>query len=168
MALGRTHFRIEAVIGAGLIAAAFAPQTRHIIPRELSEPMVRAFLGGYLFALIWLSPDLDLPQCDARRRWGPLGFIWFLYPKLFSHRGASHSILFGTLTRLVYLAVVIGLPAAAGLWATGAEFHDPHVLYRSHVEPYRREIVACLAGVYLNDLIHIVVDMFTDEIPGTA
>lgn len=166
MALGRTHFQIEAVVGAGLIAAAFSPQTRHLIPRELSAPVLHAFLGGYVFALLWISPDLDLPQCDARRRWGPLGFIWFLYPKIFSHRGISHSVLFGTLTRLLYLIAVVGVPTAAAAAACG--IRDPWPLYRAHVEPYQVEIAACLAGVYVNDLIHIVVDMFSGEVPGTS
>lgn len=74
----------------------------------IGRPFYPLFLiaGGCFFGL-WLSPDLDLPHCNARKRWGVLQFIWTPYDRFFKHRSfASHFPIIGTGLRLIYLLVV--------------------------------------------------------------
>lgn len=56
-----------------------------------------------------MSPDLDLAEqnVNSKKAWGPLGFIWVPYGKMFSHRGLSHTWIVGPLTRLGYLTLLL-------------------------------------------------------------
>jgi uncharacterized metal-binding protein len=74
-------------------------------------------LIGYTVGWLFLSPDLDLPRSNPKRRWGLLGFIWIPYDQTHKHRGRSHWPLFGSLERLAYLALPVGIAA----WFINAE-----------------------------------------------
>lgn len=113
------------------------------------------FAGAYLFSSLLLSPDLDLRHNRSRRRWGLLGFIWVPYTKIFKHRGVSHSLLFGTLTRLGYLGLLALLIAFAlsyfNIWAipldpVSAPLIDPKLLG------------ILVAGLWLPNIIHTLTD----------
>jgi uncharacterized metal-binding protein len=79
-------------------------------------PQTGSALGvGLLFGTLLVTPDLDLQLNDARRRWGPLKFIWAPYAALSRHRGMSHTYLLGATIRLLYLALW-GLAPAYVLW----------------------------------------------------
>lgn len=62
-----------------------------------------ALAAGVVFGTLFVTPDLDLALNDARRRWGPLRFIWAPYAALSRHRGISHTYLAGPVIRLAYL-----------------------------------------------------------------
>lgn len=64
------------------------------------------YLGAGLVSTLYLSPDLDLRESRPSRRWGPLSLLWEPYRLLHPHRGASHTYLYGPLSRLLY----VGLP----------------------------------------------------------
>lgn len=83
------------------------------------------------------------------RRWGRLAFLWWPYAKLFRHRGISHHVLWGPLTRLLYLTVVAG-GVAAGV---GALIGRPLSLGRLPIDGW-----AVLAGVYVPNVAHVMVD----------
>lgn len=110
------------------------------------------FSLAYLFSSRFLSPDLDLKANSARKRWGPLGFIWGPYARAFKHRGASHSLVVGPLTRLVYLAMIFGLVAVGlsyiglALPATAPEWVTP------------RTIGVVVAGLYTPNVLHVLLD----------
>lgn len=70
----------------------------------------------------WISPDLDMPNkmVEAKRRWQntiiflPLVWWWELYARIFSRFGghrslATHFPILGTITRLVWISVPVGL-----------------------------------------------------------
>lgn len=67
-----------------------------------------SFLVGGIFANYLASPDLDLRQCNARRRWRKLGMGWywnFYVQAAGCHRSSfSHAPLIGTIGRLMFLA----------------------------------------------------------------
>jgi uncharacterized metal-binding protein len=80
----------------------------HLAWERLSPSDVLLFTLAYLFSLLWLSPDLDLDRGSrSMRRWGILAAIWVPYAKLMRHRGLSHSLFAGFVTRLAYLAVFL-------------------------------------------------------------
>jgi uncharacterized metal-binding protein len=60
--------------------------------------------GAYLAGICWLSPDLDI-ESKPWHRWGILKVLWVPYQKLIPHRGLSHWLVIGTLSRVLYLAL---------------------------------------------------------------
>jgi uncharacterized metal-binding protein len=65
--------------------------------------------GGFLFSGLMFGPDLDI-YSKQYQRWGLLRFIWLPYRKVLNHRSwLSHGPVIGTLLRLLYLSVWIGL-----------------------------------------------------------
>lgn len=95
---GKTHNIINLSAGALLI-----------VPGMILNPMQvenYCVAGGIALSTFLLSPDLDMDGTEPDKGWGILEKIWNPYSKLFRHRGISHMPIIGTLTRLVYLAVV--------------------------------------------------------------
>ncbi|MEQ8821812.1 MAG: DUF2227 family putative metal-binding protein [Sumerlaeia bacterium] len=160
MPQGKVHFVIEASVALAAGAAyAFIPAVREAMP---TDGLLRVFwpglIAGYLFGLFFISPDLDLPNSFVRSRWGPLGFIWDPYMILFKHRGMSHSFLFGTLTRLAWLAFLLALPVlVAGIVVVKMEWLRAADALR-YLPEGTMALGGFVAGCYLNDLVHIATD----------
>jgi len=103
MPSGKVHLRIEMVILAGCLALG-----SYLVKEELIEAVhLTVFFGAYLFSSFFLTPDLDLKQSLAFRRWGIARVLWVPYARLFRHRALSHSILLGPLTRILYLGFIL-------------------------------------------------------------
>ncbi len=111
---GWYHGRITIIfspIAALIGCAAF------FIPLEIWQRGVLAFIG--CLAGIFITPDLDLQALStAEVIWVKVpvvgytmmhfwSWFWFPYASLFKHRGSSHSVLKGTLSRIVYLLIWI-------------------------------------------------------------
>ena len=72
--------------------------------------------GAMLFGGLMFGPDLDI-QSRQYTRWGVFRFIWWPYKVMFSHRSRwSHGIIFGTLIRVVYFALVLAVLAVAAVY----------------------------------------------------
>lgn len=142
MPSGRTHLRFElATLPLWTIGGA--------ILRVPWEELV-AFTLSYLGASLLLSPDLDLAGSAPARRWGPLRFLWRPYVWIFRHRGLSHSILLGPLTRLLYLGLLGFLVWIALYLAFGI---------RVGWHPPRPTLVAAVAtGIYFSNFLHVLLD----------
>jgi uncharacterized metal-binding protein len=145
MPFWKVHFGIEAgvlagcaIVGAGLVRRG-----------SLSSESLLAFAGGFAFSMFFLSPDLDLTRSRPTRRWGWLSFLWWPYAKVFRHRGVSHHVLWGPLTRLGYLALVAGAVAVAVGALTGR---------RLAVDRLPIDGWAVLVGVYVPNVAHVLVD----------
>lgn len=142
---GREHLRLELALLPVFLGGVW------LLGRDVvTLPELGVFGGAYLLSSFLLSPDLDLRYNSARRRWGPLGFIWIPYSKVFKHRGLSHNPLLGPLTRIGYLfllgALVIYLLRLGGL----------QVGFRFSVS---KDWLAMIAlGLYLPNLLHISYD----------
>ena len=128
--------------------------------RERFTTCVVGFCLAYLFSMFFLSPDLDLDRCRARSNWGILGIFWYPYSKIFRHRGISHSIIFGMVTRILYLILMVmllqfGLRRFLGI-DIGVSVTD-----LSHGRPPDFYLVGSIAaGLYIPDLMHIILDRF--------
>lgn len=145
MPSGRTHLALEAGILTASVAVGWAGVCRGLIaPSSLA-----AFAGGFAFSMLFLSPDLDLARSRPTRRWGALAVFWRPYAWLFRHRGLSHHLVWGPLSRLLYLAA-LGAAAYAGLAAVVGAPDVP------------REALplgaAALAGIYVPNVAHVVAD----------
>lgn len=84
--------------GIALITIPFIPY---------SPTSALSFLVGGSIGTLFLSPDIDLRKSRASYRWGALSFLWEPYRALHPHRGASHTYLYGPLSRLVYLGIIV-------------------------------------------------------------
>jgi uncharacterized metal-binding protein len=108
-----------------------------------------AFSAAFLFGTLLVTPDLDLQLNDARRRWGPLRFIWAPYAALSRHRGMSHTYFAGPLVRLAYLAVWC-LPVVALALSLNLDDFPP-------VIPLTWVITALL-GYFTSQWLHLLCD----------
>ncbi len=160
MPSGKTHLRIELLLLPVWVAMGFVAESYRVI--AIGWEGMAIFAGAYLFSSLLLSPDLDLRHNRSRRRWGPLGFIWIPYTKVFAHRGISHSLLLGTLTRLVYLGI-LALVIALGLgyfrvWTISLDFLK--------TAPLDLRLVGILvAGLWLPNIMHTLTDRIHSALP---
>jgi len=142
----RAHLKIEmTLLAASTIGVAILKCEGMIHWRDGA-----VFLFAYLFSSLFLSPDLDLLQSRASRRWGIGRILWFPYAKIFPHRRLSHHLLFGPLTRILYLGAIVLVISWGIELITGRSLH----LFL----PVRPILVPVLCGLYLPNQIHIVVD----------
>jgi uncharacterized metal-binding protein len=145
MPSGRTHLAIEAGILSAFAVAGAVLVRKGSLPTE----SLLSFLGGFAFSMIFLTPDLDLVRSRPTRRWGRLSILWWPYAKIFRHRGVSHHIVWGPLTRIAYLTLL----AAAAAVGIGALFGRPVSFGEPHASAW-----AILAGAYVPNIVHTVTD----------
>lgn len=155
MPSGKTHAAVELALGPVFGAAYYV-----VLQPDGGE--LAAFAGAYLFSSLWLSPDLDLPKNAARRRWGPLGFLWAPYSKVFKHRGLSHSLVWGPLTRLIYLGLVLAA-VIAGLSYLGGLTLPPAERAEGVLED-RGLLRALGVGLYLPNVLHVLLDRWVSAV----
>lgn len=157
MPSGKTHIRID-VFFLLLMAAAALYFWDDLVQRFGRDRLVEQsaiFTTSYLFGTFLLSPDLDLKDNISAKNWGLLRLFWRPYATLFRHRGISHAPIAGTLTRILYMAVVIYVVLAAA-----------NALFDMKIRMSFRDLRAAnwnlaltaLAGVCLPDLLHVMTD----------
>jgi len=122
MANGRSH----AAAAAGLLTAA-AVASGAAIYLAPSPTTVALAVGAVLGAMggLLVTPDIDQVDITHEERrlirlFAPLGWLWTLYWAPYSlvmpHRGWSHTVPWGTLGRILYVAIPAGILAyIAGL-----------------------------------------------------
>lgn len=151
MPSGTTHQRTEMIALPALVGGA-------IYGDLLTPAEIAIFTGAYVFSSLLLSPDLDLKVNSARRRWGPLGFIWAPYARAFKHRQTSHDLVIGPLTRLAHLAIVFGL-VAVGLSSIGLTLPTTAPAW---VTP--QAIGVLIAGLYVPNVLHVLLDRLVSAV----
>ena len=113
MPSGKTHDAITLLLAAPTFAAAWGATG--------SAVLAVAATAGTLFGGLMFGPDLDILSRQYTR-WGPFRLLWWPYRVVFRHRSRwSHGIIFGTLIRVVYFALVLTLLACL---AAPALAHD--------------------------------------------
>jgi uncharacterized metal-binding protein len=97
-----THVRsakLVAGIGAVVLFAA------GISPLQIVEALV-----VFMFTVMYLSPDLDLPRVEPVKRWGWLGILWAPFEKTVAHRSKwSHGWILGAITIQLYFLMIASL-----------------------------------------------------------
>jgi uncharacterized metal-binding protein len=101
MPSGQTHDRIT-LWSLPLVAGLTFDRTQ-------SGSLTLLVSGGYLFSGLMFGPDLDI-HSRQYRRWGILRWIWLPYRRSMRHRSVlSHGLIIGTVVRLLYLLLWLGL-----------------------------------------------------------
>lgn len=112
-----------------------------------SSPSERALVVSGILTGAVITPDLDLAENFADEH------SWILYGLLFKHRGISHWPVIGTLTRAVYLGLlVVPLFIAWGKWE----------LIRSWILSIW--FMVWLAGLVAADVLHWLMDISSTKI----
>ena len=108
MPSGKTHDAITIILAAPTFAVAWG----------LSGTLALALVATctMLFGGLMFGPDLDI-QSRQYTRWGIFRFLWLPYRGMFRHRSRwSHGIIFGTLIRVIYFAIVLALVVSIAVY----------------------------------------------------
>ena len=101
MPSGKTHDAITFILAVPTFVVAWGLTGN---PALAALATVAMLFGGLMF-----GPDLDI-QSRQYTRWGVFRFLWLPYRMMFRHRSRwSHGIIFGTLIRVVYFALILAL-----------------------------------------------------------
>jgi uncharacterized metal-binding protein len=166
MPSGKTHDLVTLALAAPTFAAAWGLTG--------SLTLSAAATGAMIFGGLMFGPDLDI-QSRQYTRWGVFRFLWFPYKAAFRHRSRwSHGIVFGTLIRVVYFALVLTLLLWAFVYArafftAGGEVPG----WREVVQVWRtlegaaaargigpHVLLAVLAGLWWGAASHTLTDVF--------
>jgi uncharacterized metal-binding protein len=163
----RTHTGVNFGIGLPVIYYGV------FIQNYLNRDLVLIASASFIWATFFLSPDLDLGQSKVTQNWGALKPLWWGYYKLFKHRGLSHSLIFSSFTRIIYLTFMMaflyfGSHLVIDLYA-GTEIKEAAISLQgrfldslsqssSKIVEYKEYLLASVLGIVFSDWIHIVMD----------
>jgi uncharacterized metal-binding protein len=152
MALGNTHRKLNFIIawpiGLFILFYTLSPHWYYYLIYTL------AFGVNTLI----LNPDLDLAHKVSLKTWrGFLHLPFYPYGYFFSHRGISHSLTLGTLSRALY---IIFLCILVILLTFGVGEIENFFLF---LIKHGRVWVLILATFYYADLFHLFVDKISDR-----
>jgi uncharacterized metal-binding protein len=168
MPSGRTHDSITLWMLPILAGATFGLTQRAEVTVLIT--------AGFLFGGLMFGPDLDIHSTQYKR-WGPLRWIWLPYRKLMRHRSLlSHGPIIGTVGRVCYLAIWLGLLLYLGLIgvaiARSSFSNQPHWLTFTQqssqattaslftaLYQHPLEGLAALVGLELGAMSHILADV---------
>ncbi len=100
MPSGKTHIKINWIV---LILINVLILAFH---QDISIKHCFLFNTIYILTSYFISPDLDIDS-SVYKRWGLLKLIWWPYRELMKHRQTSHSIIWGPVSMLLYLTMLI-------------------------------------------------------------
>lgn len=156
MPSGRTHDQITLGMLPGVAVVALVLSQSASLTLSLS--------GAFLFSGLMFGPDLDIYSVQYKR-WGWLRGIWLPYQKLLHHRSwLSHGPLIGTVLRLVYLGIWLGIGAVLiGVLLTQAGdivIDSQSLLQQAELQSrrYLPEGLAGLLGLELGAMSHAFSD----------
>jgi uncharacterized metal-binding protein len=143
-----------------------------------SSSLTLVLSGSYLFSGLMFGPDLDV-YSHQYKRWGLLRWIWLPYRRSMRHRSFwSHGLLAGTIVRVAYLFIWIGLLGSSGILAGAIAFQltgntsdwfalaqhwwSSSATFLGQVpQQYPTETIAIAIGLELGALSHSLSDWLT-------
>lgn len=121
---------------------------------EPAPLLLATFCLTFIYSTCFMNPDLDLVhQIKLHSIKGFFSLPFRMYSKVFRHRGLSHSFLFGTLTRVLWLSV-FGFIIFFAFYQT-APTQNSLMAYFKHHKLY---IYYALAGIVVADWCHLLLD----------
>lgn len=73
----------------------------YLMGDQAASPREQILSVSGIITGLYISPDMDLAENFQGEP------FWYLYGKLFKHRGVSHWPMIGTLTRLAYMGILL-------------------------------------------------------------
>lgn len=154
---GVTHFEIGLAGGIAAVLAAAA---------YTDYATTRAVAIGSLIGLA-ITPDLDQEGTTFTerilRRIPLIGFVfqvsWYGYALLFRHRGWSHNLLLGTLTRVAWAGLLLVCWSLVAIGAAWLWDGAPRNWLTEIIRPMLNEAHAgVFIGWWLQDVLHVLAD----------
>jgi len=106
---------------------------------------------GYFIGTCFLTPDLDTPKSKPAQS---CGVICKPYTIMSTHRGMSHHVVWGIVSRIVYaMLVVLAFVGLFGLVTTESAGAMVELIVQ-----YRLELGLIAAGLFFSNLFHILLD----------
>ncbi|MEA5463342.1 metal-binding protein [Leptothoe sp. PORK10 BA2] len=162
MPSGKSHDRITLWLLPGVLTGAFM--------LTIDVPLTIIVSISFLIGGFMMGPDLDI-QSIQYRRWGPVRWIWSPYQMMVKHRSPwSHGPVIGTLVRVVYLGIWIGLFMVLGVlavnhfWQAQLSWSMLETTLMSLFARYGKQWLALLAGLELGALSHYTSDWLASMI----
>jgi len=121
-----------------------------------SALFVGIFMASFIYTSLYMGPDMDLAK--SIRLFSLRGILTLpfrSYSRLFHHRGLSHSALFGTITRLLWLVIWLGLYSYFLDFFFGWKLQSPLAFWQN----YKIYLLYMIAGVFFADLFHLILDL---------
>ena len=144
----RTHTLVNLLVALPLCVAGAALFTK------LPTPLIATFVGCLVYGTLFMNPDMDLAhQIKLKSIRGLLSFPFRTYSMVFKHRGLSHSLVFGTLTRLLWVAMY----AIAILYIVHKILPIALPL-KKWLLHYKHYYAAGFVGFFVADLCHLIMD----------
>lgn len=120
--------------------------------------LIPCYIIGFILGTNVITPDLDTASTPYNNHKS----LWYIYKKLSKHRGKSHNIFLGLMSKLIYLtALLVALIYIYGL------FLDDKMLLGKTIEKflellkmYYIYIIYTLAGLFTANTSHIIQDRF--------
>ena len=111
------------------------------------------FFFSFCYATLFMNPDVDIS--DKNKLFSIKGFLTFpfrIYSKIFKHRGLSHSIVFGTMTRILFLFILfLCLLFLLNKTISSKDFLSFSLGYKTY-------ILFAISGIFLADMCHLLLD----------
>ncbi|MBN2479682.1 MAG: DUF2227 family putative metal-binding protein [Parachlamydiales bacterium] len=111
------------------------------------------FIGCYIYATLFMNPDLDIAnKIKFFSIRGLLSIPFRSYSMIFRHRGISHSIFLGTISRVLWLAAILFLILFLINRSTPKQ-NDIYSLIKNE------KFIYGFFGIFLADFCHILLDL---------
>lgn len=122
--------------------------------------------AGFLWGGLMFGPDLDIHSVQFKR-WGWFRWIWLPYRGSMRHRSPlSHSPITGTVIRIAYLLIWVGIAVFFGLalinqtFQLGLTWNDIGSAMGRSLHQYQAEWLTLCVGLEGGALSHYVADGF--------
>lgn len=117
-------------------------------------PFLITFIAAFFYSTCFMNPDLDLiHQIKLFSLRGLLTLPFRFYSTIFKHRGISHSIFFGTATRILWLAG-ISLLLFYAIYRT----FPSEKTFLFYLKSYKFYALYGLGGIVIADWCHLILD----------
>ncbi len=118
------------------------------------------FSLSFVYATLFMNPDLDLTnKIKLFSIRGFLSFPFRTYSYVFRHRGLSHSLFFGTITRLLWLFLFFLVIS----YLFNITFLQK-INFTSLMKVHKEEIIYLFSGFFIADFFHVILDRIHDKI----
>ena len=149
MALYKTHTKFNLIIGFPIISYLLFLLFHPVINYYLS------FSFCFCYSTLFMNPDMDLAnKIKLFSLKGLMTLPFRLYSVFFNHRGLSHNLFFGTLSRVLFLSLVY-----VGILSVIDYSFVSKKLYLNFWDSYRMYIIYGFSGLFTADLCHLLLDL---------
>lgn len=101
------NYVTHSIVNIGLASPLSIIAYKGILENRVTLESAACFFVGYTLSTFVLSPDLDLATSQIAKNWGRLKFLSWGYSKVFHHGQFSHRPVLGTLSRYVYVFLIL-------------------------------------------------------------